>query len=102
MSTIKTQIADLPEFYALIAAAGAGTRLASETPKQYIKIAGKTVLRHALDIFLSHPKCLGVKVIINLQDAKAYQDAVQGIELEPHAEGSNERNLSIYNGLKIF
>ena len=98
----RTKPEELPEFYALIAAAGSGARFGANTPKQYIKIAGKTLLRHALDAFLSHPKCRGVKVIINPQDAKSYHETVSDLKIEEHSEGSSERNLSIYNGLKDF
>jgi 2-C-methyl-D-erythritol 4-phosphate cytidylyltransferase len=36
-------------FHALIAAAGAGSRFASEIPKQYALLEGKPVLQHAID-----------------------------------------------------
>ena len=38
--------------YGIILASGTGTRYKSDIPKQFIKIAGKTVLEHTLDIFL--------------------------------------------------
>ncbi len=37
--------------YAVILASGSGTRFGGDTPKQFVKIAGKTVLEHTLDIF---------------------------------------------------
>ena len=37
--------------YGIILASGTGTRYKSDVPKQFIKIAGKTVLEHTLDIF---------------------------------------------------
>lgn len=40
---------------AIILASGSGTRARSETPKQFLKLAGKTVLEHTLDVFQSHP-----------------------------------------------
>lgn len=39
---------------AIILASGSGTRARSETPKQFLKLAGKTVLEHTLDTFESH------------------------------------------------
>lgn len=38
-----------PRFHALIAAAGTGSRFASEIPKQYALLEGKPVLQHAID-----------------------------------------------------
>lgn len=37
--------------YGIILASGTGSRYNSDIPKQFIKIAGKTVLEHTLDIF---------------------------------------------------
>lgn len=38
-----------PRYHALIAAAGTGSRFASEIPKQYALLEGKPVLQHAID-----------------------------------------------------
>lgn len=38
----------MPRYFALIPAAGSGTRLGGETPKQYRIVAGKPMLHHAL------------------------------------------------------
>lgn len=37
--------------YGIILASGTGSRYKSDVPKQFVKIAGKTVLEHTLDIF---------------------------------------------------
>lgn len=37
--------------YGIILASGTGSRYGSDIPKQFVKIAGKTVLEHTLDIF---------------------------------------------------
>jgi 2-C-methyl-D-erythritol 4-phosphate cytidylyltransferase len=41
---------------AIILASGIGVRFRSETPKQFLKLAGKTVLEHTLDTFERHPR----------------------------------------------
>lgn len=41
-------------FYAVVAAAGRGTRMGGEAPKQYAPLAGATVLEHALAPLLAH------------------------------------------------
>jgi len=38
-----------PKFWALVPAAGSGSRLGAEMPKQYIDLVGKPVIRHTLD-----------------------------------------------------
>ncbi|ANF82679.1 2-C-methyl-D-erythritol 4-phosphate cytidylyltransferase [Acinetobacter sp. NCu2D-2] len=39
---------------AIILASGSGTRFRSETPKQFLKLAGKRVIEHTLDCFQNH------------------------------------------------
>ncbi|NLY15912.1 MAG: 2-C-methyl-D-erythritol 4-phosphate cytidylyltransferase [Gammaproteobacteria bacterium] len=39
---------------AIILASGTGTRFRSETPKQFLKLAGKRVIEHTLDCFQNH------------------------------------------------
>jgi 2-C-methyl-D-erythritol 4-phosphate cytidylyltransferase len=41
---------------AIVLASGSGTRFRSETPKQFLKLAGKTVLEHTLDTFERHTR----------------------------------------------
>lgn len=95
-----TDFANLPAFHVLIAAAGSGSRFCSKTPKQYLKIAGKPLLRHSIETFLSLPSCASLHVIIDPTDADKYHDAVRGLTLPAPIAGLNERNKSIFNGLK--
>jgi 2-C-methyl-D-erythritol 4-phosphate cytidylyltransferase len=41
---------------AIILASGTGSRFRSTTPKQFLKLAGKTVLEHTLDVFERHSR----------------------------------------------
>ncbi|HEX5842746.1 MAG TPA: 2-C-methyl-D-erythritol 4-phosphate cytidylyltransferase, partial [Pseudomonas sp.] len=52
----------LPNFWALIPAAGVGSRMAADRPKQYLELAGQTIIEHTLACFLDHPQLLGVVV----------------------------------------
>lgn len=92
--------AQIPAFHVLIAAAGRGARMGSPVPKQYRNLAGKPVLRHSIETLLRLPGCLSLTVIIDPHDAKLYHEAVSGLDLPTPIHGSDERNKSIYNGLK--
>src|SRR3990167_2085495 len=46
---------ELPPFWALIPAAGVGSRMAADRPKQYLEVVGKTIIEHSLACFLDHP-----------------------------------------------
>ena len=50
--------------YGIILASGSGIRFGSETPKQFTKIAGKTVLEHTIEIFENAPKINETIVVI--------------------------------------
>lgn len=59
----------MSRFIALIPAAGVGERFGAGKPKQYVEIAGKTVLQHTLEIFLHHAEIDGVVVVLSPHDA---------------------------------
>lgn len=54
--------------FALIPAAGAGTRLGAALPKQYLRLAGKPMLRHALETFLAVPAIAHTFVVVSPED----------------------------------
>lgn len=89
--------------FVLIAAAGSGQRLGGDLPKQYRKIAGKTILRHAIDCFLAagfSEKQMGV--VIDPAHKALYDEAVRGLDLRSVSYGDKTRNKSVYNGLLSF
>ena len=53
---------------ALIPAAGVGARMEANSPKQYLNIAGKPMLRHALDAFLASPLIAHTYVVVSVDD----------------------------------
>ena len=67
---------------ALIVAAGSGSRMRGEVPKQYRLLAGKPVLRWAVEPFLAHSRVDAVRVVIG-----AGQEALA-------REGRSSRRLS--------
>lgn len=50
--------------WALVPAAGRGVRMGGALPKQYLQVAGKPLLEHALDALLAHPAVDGVVVAL--------------------------------------
>lgn len=57
-----------PRYFALIPAAGVGARMEAGSPKQYLPIAGKPMLRHALDAFLASPLIAHTYVVVSADD----------------------------------
>lgn len=50
--------------YGIILASGNGSRYGSDVPKQFIKIAGKTILEHTVEIFENSPLINEILIVI--------------------------------------
>ena len=87
-------------FYALIPAAGAGTRMAGDAPKQYLSLAGKPMLWHAARA-LCVPAVETVFVVLTPGDERfaACDWSALGGRIEPLYCGGATRRDSVYNGL---
>lgn len=48
---------------AVLLAAGTGLRMQSDTPKQFLKIAGKMVIEHTLEAFQNHPMINAICIV---------------------------------------
>ena len=88
--------------YAVIVAAGRGTRFGGALPKQYLPLGGGTVLRHAVGAFSLHSRIAGVQVVIRDEDRAAYEAAVAGLSLLPPVPGGAERQDSVRLGLEAL
>ncbi len=53
--------------YAIIMAAGSGTRMGAEMPKQFIELEGKAILHRTIEVFLN--ACPGVNIITVLPES---------------------------------
>ena len=90
-----------PRYFALIPAAGVGARMGASSPKQYLKIGGKPMLRHTLDAFQSSDLIAHTFVVVSPDDP--FIDAVA-----PHHGvtvlrcGGASRMESVKNGLAVL
>ena len=58
-----------PSFWVIIPAAGSGQRVGAALPKQYLPLAGRTVIEWSLAPFLAHPTCAGIVLVLAANDA---------------------------------
>jgi 2-C-methyl-D-erythritol 4-phosphate cytidylyltransferase / 2-C-methyl-D-erythritol 2,4-cyclodiphosphate synthase len=84
----------------IIVAAGSGTRFGAGMPKQYHDLAGKTILRRTVEVFLSHPNVACIQVVINPDHRDLYEASVQGLNLLPPVAGGATRQASVRAGLE--
>ncbi len=90
----------LPAFWALIPAAGIGSRMAADRPKQYLPLAGRTLLEHTLDCFLDHPQLRGLVIALAADDPYWPTLACAEDPRIARAEGGRERADSVLGGLQ--
>jgi 2-C-methyl-D-erythritol 4-phosphate cytidylyltransferase len=87
------------QYWAVIPAAGAGKRMGGDRPKQYLHIAGKTVLEHSLDRLLNCPEINGAIVAISSGDEYWEDLNYQHEKSVLLATGGKERSDSVLNAL---
>jgi len=85
---------------ALIVAAGTGERLGGGVPKQYRPIAGKPVIRHAVERLSRHPAIGQVRVVIGAGQEELSARALAGLDVGELIIGGSRRSDSVLNGLK--
>lgn len=56
------------EFIGVVPAAGVGSRMQADKPKQYLTIADKTILEHSIEALLQHPAIRSVVVALHPED----------------------------------
>ena len=87
-------------YYALIPAAGSGSRMAGGAPKQYQPIAGRPMLWHSLRALAVAP-VEAIFVVLAKDDARFRAEDWSGLgrRIEPLYCGGATRALSVHNGL---
>ncbi len=90
---------DLPAFWTVIPAAGVGSRMRADRPKQYLDLAGRTVIERTLDCFLEHPMLRGLVVCLAEDDPYWPGLDCAASRHVQRAAGGAERAGSVLNGL---
>lgn len=92
----------MPTNTVIILAGGDGNRFRTERPKQFCKIAGKTVLEHTIQRFESHPDIDSIVIVVN---PNYYETVEQLLLLNKYkkvkklVKGGRSRQESSYIGL---
>ena len=91
-------------YFALIPAAGSGSRMVSELPKQYLELGGAPMLQHAIKALCVHPKIEQVFVVLAADDAyfDSYDWTPFDAKLRRLSCGGTTRAESVLNGLRAI
>lgn len=87
----------------LIMAAGSGTRMGSDTPKQFLEVNGEPILWHTLKAFNDNKSVDAIYIVTN----RSYFNKVNEVSAEFEkvidlVEGGETRQESVFNGLKYL
>ena len=89
----------LQSVIAVVPAAGIGSRMKADRPKQYLQIHGKTILEHTVEKLLSHPQVS--KIVVAVSDDDPYYPELP-LNLNPQVirvSGGTERADSVLSAL---
>ncbi|MDP2809605.1 MAG: 2-C-methyl-D-erythritol 4-phosphate cytidylyltransferase [Rhodocyclaceae bacterium] len=90
-------------FFALVPAAGGGTRMGSLTPKQYLPLAGRPLIYHALAALAAVPAIERVFVVLSPDDTEWGRHDWSGLgKVEVLRCGGATRAMSVVNGLRAM
>src|SRR5262249_7548899 len=87
---------------AVIVAAGQGLRAGGDLPKQFRRIAGHTLLEHALVAFAGAPKVAFVKVVIGPDVLAFAKTLMGGMDVLEPVPGGATRQASVRAGLEAL
>ena len=92
----------MPKIFAIVPAAGQGTRIGDALPKQYLPLAGKPMMFHSIEALATVQRISCVCVVLSPMDRhwgehdwSAFAD-----KIEPAFVGGAHRADSVMNGLK--
>jgi 2-C-methyl-D-erythritol 4-phosphate cytidylyltransferase len=94
----------MPKIFALVLAAGQGTRIGDAVPKQYITLAGKPMMFHSIEAIASVPRIERVFVVLSPMDRHwgAHDWTAFPEKVETAFTGGERRSESVLNSLKHF
>jgi len=93
------EFANLPamRIAALLVAGGTGSRFGTDTPKQFLPLAGKPVIRHAAEALIPH-----VALLQPVGDPEPIGAALSGLAHLPPVPGGTTRQASVRAGLEAL
>jgi 2-C-methyl-D-erythritol 4-phosphate cytidylyltransferase len=92
----------MPRYFAIVPAAGSGSRFGAEQPKQYLSLLGRPLIHHTLAALVACPEIERVWVVLSPDDPywHQYDWADLGAKLETVRCGGETRAESVSNGLR--
>lgn len=92
----------MPKIFAIVPAAGQGTRIGDAVPKQYLPVAGKPMMFHSISTLAAVPRVECVCVVLSPLDRHwgSHDWSVLSDKVEPVFAGGKHRAETVGNALK--
>jgi len=94
---------NMSRFHVIIPAAGSGSRMGAEMPKQYLMLNGKPLLQHVLSVFAHAPRIHSIHLVLSAED-KHWRHADNALysKMQLHYCGGDSRAATVLNGLQAI
>lgn len=93
----------MQKFHVLIPAAGNGSRMASQRPKQYLPLQGRPLIEHTLTVFMESARVSSVNLVLSSDDELWDKLNIRNNpRLNVFRCGGATRSQSVMNGLEAI
>jgi len=90
---------EMPAIWVVIVAAGNSRRLRAGKPKQYLPLAGKTVIEHTIAAFDRIKLVTGINVVLAEDDERWPELNIRTEKFLRTTGGGDQRSISVFNGI---
>lgn len=87
---------------ALLMAAGSGSRFGAATPKQYLPLLGRPILRHAAEALLADGAVAAILPVVAPGEEPRVLAMLEGLPCLPPVAGGDSRQRSVLAGLRAL
>ena len=92
----------MAEVAVVVVAAGRGSRVGGDLPKQFRPIGGEPMIRQSLVMLVEHPEVGPVQPVIHPDDVAKFQSSAAGLDVLPPVFGGATRQGSVRAGLEAL
>ncbi|MES2181040.1 MAG: 2-C-methyl-D-erythritol 4-phosphate cytidylyltransferase [Pseudomonadota bacterium] len=93
----------MARFHVIIPAAGSGSRMGTELPKQYLSLHGKPLIQHVIQVFELSTRINSIHIILNQADAHWHNTHPHvSSKMQVHHCGGESRAATVLNGLNAI
>ena len=93
----------MARFHVIIPAAGSGSRMGADAPKQYLSLNGKSLIQHVIKVFDLATKIDSINIILSESDAHWRSTYLNlSNKTQVHYCGGDTRAATVLNGLNAI